>query len=90
MVMRHSTLFAVAVAYALAWFGGVALANDNKSGAGGWATPNVVGMPGYKEPPKAPADPKAPIPVPTVDASSASYLHHQTGDAPKTDEAPKK
>jgi hypothetical protein len=70
MICKHSALVAVVIAAALAGFGGRAFAADKDA----WAPPNVPGMPGYKEPPKGPDQPKAPIPVPSVDASSASYL----------------
>jgi hypothetical protein len=75
MVCKHSALFAVVVASALAGFSGAALSDDKAADKGGWAQPNVTGMPGYKEPPKGPDEPKAPIPVPPADPNSASYLH---------------
>ena len=62
MVCKHSALFAVVVASALAGFSGAALSDDKAADKGGWAQPNVTGMPGYKEPPKGPDEPKAPFP----------------------------
>ena len=79
MVCKHSALFAVVIASALAGFSGAALADDK----GGWATPNVTGMPGYKEPPKGPDEPRKPIPVPPADANSASYLHRMESEPEK-------
>jgi hypothetical protein len=76
MVCKHSALVAVVIASALAGFGGVALAGD-------WAAPNVPGMPGYKEPPKGPDEPRKPIPVPPADANSASYLQHMGAEPAK-------
>jgi len=82
MVCKHSAVFAVVIASALAGFGGVALAGD-KADTGGWAAPNVPGMPGYKEPPKGPDEPKKPIPVPPADPNSASYLHRMDSEPAK-------
>jgi hypothetical protein len=82
MVCKHSALFAVVIASALAGFGGAALAAD-KADTGGWAAPNVPGMPGYKEPPKGPDEPKKPIPVPPADPNSASYLQHMGAEPAK-------
>ncbi len=82
MVCKHSALFAVVIASALAGFSGAALAGD-KADAGGWATPNVPGMPGYKEPPKGPDEPKKPIPVPPADPNSASYLQRMDSEPAK-------
>jgi hypothetical protein len=83
MVCKHLTLFAVVVASALAGFSGAAFAGDKKSETGGWATPNVPGMPGYKEPRKGPEEPKNPIPVPPADPNSASYIQHMTAEPEK-------
>jgi hypothetical protein len=83
MVCKHAALFAVFIASALAGFSGAALAGDKATDAGGWATPNVPGMPGYKEPPKGPDEPKAPIPVPPADPNSASYLHRMDSEPAK-------
>ena len=58
MVCKHSALFAVVVASALAGFSGAALSDDKAADKGGWAQPNVTGMPGYKEPPKGPDEPE--------------------------------
>ena len=83
MDCKHSALFAVVVASALAGFSGVALAGDKSADKGAWATPNVPGMPGYKEPAKGPDEPKAPIPVPPADPNSASYLQRMGGEPAK-------
>jgi len=88
MVCKYSALFAVVVASALAGFNGAALAGD-KADAGAWATPNVPGMPGYKEPAKGPDEPKKPIPVPPADANSASYLRHMGAEPEKKAEPEK-
>jgi hypothetical protein len=77
MVFKHSALFALAVASVLAGVSGAALADDKKADAGAWASPNVPGTPGYKEPPKGPDEPKGQIAVPSADPSSASYLKRE-------------
>lgn len=79
MVCKHSALFAVLVALAIAGFSGGALADDK----GAWSPPNVTGMPGYKEPPKGPNEPKAPIAVPPADASSSSYMQRMDSEPAK-------
>jgi hypothetical protein len=90
MVCKYSALFAVVVASALAGFSGAALAGDKSTDAGGWAVPNVPGMPGYKEPPKGPDEPKAPIPVPPADPNSASYIQRMGAEPAKKAEPDKK
>ena len=79
MVFKHAALFAFVIASAIAGFSGGAFADEK----GGWAAPNVPGMPGYKEPPKGPEEPKKPIPVPPADANSASYLHRMDSEPAK-------
>ncbi|MCX7899291.1 MAG: hypothetical protein N2444_04275 [Methylocystis sp.] len=80
MVFKHSALFAVVAASALAGFGADAFAGDKASAGETWAAPNVPGMPGYKEPPKAEKEASLPIPVPTVDGSSASYHQRRAAE----------
>ena len=79
MVFKHSALFAVVALLALAGFGGASLAGETSR----WAPPNTPGMPGYKEPPKGKDEVRAPIPVPSTDASSRSYLEHESAEAKK-------
>ena len=83
MVCKHWALFAVVVVSALAGFNGAALAGDKTSETGGWATPNVPGMPGYKEPAKGPDEPKKPIPVPPADPNAASYMQRMDSEPAK-------
>jgi hypothetical protein len=83
MVCKQVALFAVVIASAIFGFSGVALAGDKATDAGGWATPNVPGMPGYKEPPKGPDEPKKPIPVPPADPNAASYIQRLESDSTK-------
>ena len=40
-------------------------------------------MPGYKEPPKGKDEVRAPIPVPSTDANSRSYVQHENAEAKK-------
>jgi len=88
MDCKHSALFAVVVASALAGFSGVALAGDKSADKGAWATPNVPGMP-VQGTGESPDEPKKPIPVPPADANSASYLQHM-GAEPEKKPSPKK
>ena len=79
MAFKHSALFAVVALSALAGFSDASLAGET----GGWAPPNTPGMPGYKEPPKGKDEVQAPIPVPSTDASSRSYLQHENAEVGK-------
>ena len=83
MVCKHSAIFAVVVASAVAGFGGAAFAGDKAADSGGWATLNVPGMPGYKEPAKGPDEPKKPIPMPPADPNAASYIQRLESDSTK-------
>ena len=60
MAYKHSVFIVLAAVPALYGFGGVAFAEEHSS-AKTWASPNVAGMPGYKEPPKV-DEIHAPIP----------------------------
>jgi len=77
MIFKRSALFAFVAISALAGFSGASLAGDT----GNWAPPNTPGMPGYKEPPKAKDEVRAPIPVPSTDASSRSYMQRENAEA---------
>ena len=47
MAYKHSAIIALLAGSALCGLGGVSFAEDAK-----WGAPNVIGQPGYKEPPK--------------------------------------
>lgn len=61
MAFKHSAFVALVAVPVLCSAGGVAFAEENSSSKT-WASPDVAGMPGYKEPPKV-DDVRAPIPV---------------------------